>query len=437
MCGVLTPTSAQIDYYGVPQSFADWVGASSVIVEAEFERAFPPMPFKDSSQWYSDALFKVVRVIKGPQDLCEIVVAIPGTNSPSWLPTSGRTFLLLSEDPSPARMAGLPQRAFPRFEMYGGRSLLHVQGVQIQVMLAAASGSWRQTLQTRAAADVLAELASLAGVPVGDLEKPIRPKGDAERLPCRMAPPPIRVEFSVSGQINSTIDPAAVSPHLGAGVAPLIYVIQRDAGGSAQQVARQRPLMRDGGPFGIAGLPPGAYDLFASIPVVRGWGPAITPGEAPPFVPSGARPLRGERPPVPLQPLTFGRASIDLREDRTGIAINVHPGVDLKGRVTLDGRPAAPAGLRVLFEPDPSAVLIDAYALIGKTPAAIGDDGAFTMPSLPEARYRIQVELPETAGLALSEILQEGKSIKDSGLAIDARPPAAIEIVLKTAGATR
>jgi hypothetical protein len=105
--------------------------------------------------------------------------------------------------------------------------------------------------------------------------------------------------------------------------------------------------------------------------------------------------------------------------------------VDLKGRVTLDGRAAAPASLKIHLKPDATAAAVEYYRSVDQFRPAIAADGTFLFPSLPEAQYEALVELPPQ--LELANILLDGKSVAGRVIPLGGEPSGALEIQLKTA----
>jgi hypothetical protein len=193
--------------------------------------------------------------------------------------------------------------------------------------------------------------------------------------------------------------------------------VQRDANGAFRSVQQSvRPSMDApaNGRFEIPNVAPGSYELFASLPDATGWGPSAAPGTA-------------------QQPVGFGRTMFEARGNVTDVQVNVHPGVDLKGRVTLDGKPAAPAGLQIYVQPDSGAMMVLPYNFISRFQPAIGADGTFTFPALPEAEYAIRVGMNSPSTSALAEILLDGNSVK-SAVRIGAKSPGLVEIRLTNGG---
>jgi hypothetical protein len=128
------------------------------------------------------------------------------------------------------------------------------------------------------------------------------------------------------------------------------------------------------GHFEIPNILPGVYDLYASVPDINGYGPQQPPGHA-------------------VQPVAYGRATIDIHGgNQDGVAITVHHGIDVTGRVTIDGG-ASPSinNVRISLQADDSASKISVYQQIGRFLPMIDPDGSFTIPAVSEAHYRIQV----------------------------------------------
>jgi hypothetical protein len=245
----------------------------------------------------------------------------------------------------------------------------------------------------------------------------------------------------VSGQVINALPGApsgAQSPF------STFYLLPRDP---AVLTDTSPPMVRDSrsertGTFELRGIPPGSYDLVTTAPDAQG------------------RPFPG-------------RARIDVGfEDIENVAIVVRPGVEVKARVTLDGRPivaqpaAAPTDPRasIFFGdgaqiPTPASPAIsaavsrgasmsgvriqlrsretypppfDTAALTGST---LDADGAIVFPNVPESVYTAQISgLP--SGAFVSDIREGGVSIYDDGLAVTQRPPGVIDVILSSQGGT-
>jgi hypothetical protein len=147
------------------------------------------------------------------------------------------------------------------------------------------------------------------------------------------------------------------------------------------------------------------------------------------------------------------------------VAITVRSGVDVKGRVLLDGTPTR-TNVRVSLQPDdfPQNLNDQQISLvlnqIRQFAPPIANDGSFTIPLMPEGRYRFQVVinppagagagrgaaaqaaaaaaaalppaavLPQTAYLA--DIRQGGTSVYDNGFLVTGEAPNPVDILLST-----
>jgi hypothetical protein len=204
------------------------------------------------------------------------------------------------------------------------------------------------------------------------------------------------------------------------------------------------------GHFEIANVLPGVYDLFASLPDVNGYGPLQPPGKA-------------------AQPVAYGRITIDLHSgDREDITVAVHHGIDIQGRVTIDGGPSLSINnVRVSLQPDDSASNLAVYQQVGQYQPRLDGDGSFTIPAVPEAQYRIRVAfgplplLPRSAipsatspsatpasslptspltGAPLGtngyvdDILQSGKTVYDNGIYVGNHAVEPLEVRVRTDG---
>jgi len=240
--------------------------------------------------------------------------------------------------------------------------------------------------------------------------------------------------FSVSGRVTSTLPAGSeISALNNAARQPIaqIILLPRDPI-VVPDVLRGPTAASADGSFEVAGVPQGTYDLIARLPVSRGWGPQNSPERA-------------------TNPWAFGRTTVEVGGANVeGVNVVVHQGVDLKGRVTVDGNPAG-VNLRVLLQPDDNTAAYNPYFdTISNYAPAIDQAGSFTIPLLPEGRYRFVfsvgasgvagrgtapataavVPLPATAYVA--DVRQNGISVYDTGLTITVDPSDPIEVIVKT-----
>jgi hypothetical protein len=190
------------------------------------------------------------------------------------------------------------------------------------------------------------------------------------------------------------------------------------------------------GSFEFSNVPPGAYEIYARLPAPSGWGAEGPPERA-------------------KNPGAFGHTAVDARgEDIEGITINVRQGVDVKGRVFVDGIPTA-ANLHLSLRADETAFrVIDgdtsgAFSQVNSYEPKIAENGSFSIPLVPEGRYRLRASFgvgarekssnPSSAApLPLSayieDVVQGGQSVYDDGLRAGPEAPEQIDVIIRTNG---
>jgi len=117
------------------------------------------------------------------------------------------------------------------------------------------------------------------------------------------------------------------------------------------------------GRFELANIFPGVYDMFASLSDSRSNGVA------------------------------YGRTTVTVNGgDVEGVRVTVHRGVDIQGTVTVDGG-ASPSfnSVRISLQPEGNAARLAGYQQVSRFQPTVGSSGAFTIPTVPEGQYRIQV----------------------------------------------
>jgi len=223
---------------------------------------------------------------------------------------------------------------------------------------------------------------------------------------------PPGVLTGASGAVRANVATVSITPHSGI----------PGNGGQFYQPVTASPE----GTFEISGIPPGIYDLIARMPAAHGWGSQNPPERA-----TGA--------------WAFGRTTIEVRGVNVeNVAIVVSGGVDVPGRVVVDGQPASPA-LSLTLIPDDSARFafddptVNTFNQISQYKAKIAPDGSFKFPVLPEGRYRIQAvilstppHLPKNAYLA--DVRQGSLSVYDNGLTVTTREASPLEVLIRTDG---
>jgi hypothetical protein len=123
------------------------------------------------------------------------------------------------------------------------------------------------------------------------------------------------------------------------------------------------------GRFELANIFPGVYDVFASLSDSRGYGGS------------------------------YGRTTITVNGgDVENVSITVHRGVDIQGKVTVDGG-ASPSfnSVRISLQPEGNAARLAGYQQLSRFQPTVDSGGAFTIPTVPEGQYRIQVAFAPSA----------------------------------------
>jgi hypothetical protein len=230
----------------------------------------------------------------------------------------------------------------------------------------------------------------------------------------------------ISGRVTHTLPEAPPSAPRG-GIRPLIAVVglaPREKSALPDVIGAGAGVTAAAdGTFEISNVPPGSYDLFARLPIATGWGGLAPPERA-------------------TTPLAFGRTSIEVRGGNVdGVAVVVHQGVDVKGRISVDGQPPAANSIRISLGPDDSATRVgetqisNAFGQVAQYPAKVEQDGSFTFPVIPEGHYRPQVAFTGPAANSyLADIRQGATSIFDNGLTVGREAANPLEVVVNTNG---
>ncbi len=253
----------------------------------------------------------------------------------------------------------------------------------------------------------------------------------------------VRSEFThtVSGRVTTNLPPGseigAINRAVRQNVA-IVAAVPRE-GTMIPDLVSGNIMAKPDGTFEIHGLLPGSYDVIARLPASVGWGPQNGPDRA-------------------TNPWALGRTAVEVGgADVEGVVVSVHQGVDVKGRVSIDGKPQ-PAAIRFTLLPDDNVALYNQYfSTISNYAPFLDADGAFTLPLIPESHYRFRVglgsgptrapvpnaqgQLPPTpvplpAGAYVADVQQSGRSVYDEGLAVGTDPIAPIDVILKSDGGT-
>jgi hypothetical protein len=166
------------------------------------------------------------------------------------------------------------------------------------------------------------------------------------------------------------------------------------------------------GAFEIPNLPPGKYDLFASMPNGAG-----SPG------PGGG-----------LQ--AWGRATVEVVDhDVENIRFVLHPSQDVPGIVKIDGKPAPEGGtLKIGLSPTGTAGRIGNYRGILDRTQSPDANGKVTIPRAAEGNY--VVFLQGADNLFIEDVRQGDTSIFNSGIDVRNATPAPFEVQLSSEGGT-
>jgi hypothetical protein len=185
------------------------------------------------------------------------------------------------------------------------------------------------------------------------------------------------IGVSVSGKVVSNLPP--VTGQRGQGRPSLVMLVAQGAAAVPDVIGgRTDPLNPGDSSFEFTGVPAGSYEIFARLPVTAntGWGAANPPGLA-------------------ANPWAFGRTPVEVRGVNVSeISVVVHRGVDVKGTVVVDGKPA-PANVRIGLATDesvtrlPDAQSVNTFGQIMTFQPPIGADGSFLIPLVPQRQVPI------------------------------------------------
>jgi hypothetical protein len=218
--------------------------------------------------------------------------------------------------------------------------------------------------------------------------------------------------FKISGTVSTTV-PVAAPPPTAQGA---FAVIQQNQNATIQLVLNSRDITRpeggnsggtsasvtatSAGPFEIANVLPGSYDLVAVF---------------------------NENSVAPA----LARTTVDVRnQDVGGLVMTIRAGFQGRGAVTVDGNAPRPGSVRMAFTP------ADALRRLGVSiPANIPADGSFTIEGCPDGHFRLSVA-PLPGDLYVEDMRQGGSSIYDTGFEIRGRNPDPIQVIIKSGAGT-
>jgi hypothetical protein len=222
--------------------------------------------------------------------------------------------------------------------------------------------------------------------------------------------------FTISGTLTTTIPPeetalmASVFPP--ANQVPTLLLTQRDPNlpDPSRNVGtvRLNPLS---GTFETVPLPPGVYELFARIPESNANGGAG---------------------------LAWAHAPVEVRNQNvTGVALTVHPSVNVTGTATVDGG-GLPQGatIRLALLPTGGTVKIGVYNSVAQRPITVPPNGAFTIIGVPPGIWRIDPGTGLPPELYIEDVRQNAASVFDDGFEVGSKPPSPIQVTFRSGAGT-
>jgi uncharacterized surface anchored protein len=222
--------------------------------------------------------------------------------------------------------------------------------------------------------------------------------------------------FTISGTLTTTIPPeetalmASVFPP--ANQVPTLLLTQRDPNmpDPSRNVGTVtlNPLA---GTFQTVPLPPGIYELFARIPESNANGGAG---------------------------LAWAHAPVEIRNQNvSGVALTVHPSVNVTGTATVDGR-GLPQGatIRLALLPTGGTVKIGVYNSVAQRPITVPPDGAFTIIGVPPGIWRIDPGTSIPPELYIEDVRQNAASVFDDGFEVGSKPPSPIQVTFRSGAGT-
>jgi hypothetical protein len=229
---------------------------------------------------------------------------------------------------------------------------------------------------------------------------------------------------TISGRVTSAFPPLAGRTGRGGAAIPttaLLALASREVDGFRDLQGGVTVTADAEGKFQIPGVTPGIYDLYARLPIDKGWGGLAPPERA-------------------TNPAAFGRVVVEVRgNDVDNVQILVHQGVDVRGRVTIDGAPKA-AKVSIGLVPDDTIDRVgdgqtsNVYNQVSVYRPVIAPDGTFAFPVIPEGRYRISVQVNEPGNLYVADIRMDGTSVYDNGLQVGSSEMKPLEVDIRSNG---
>jgi len=235
----------------------------------------------------------------------------------------------------------------------------------------------------------------------------IRGGEDLRGMDITMRPPAL---FKIAGTVTNNI-PAPPNPN-GDGVSPVtvfFHLANRDlelpADATIANNAGNISLALSSGPFEIANVPPGSYEVLARV--------------------ADANAGTG------LGAFSWGQATVDVNDrDVRNVAIAVNPPAVLKGVVRSAAGATLPPNLRVPLTPIGGSARVALYTLVSTRAAAVDANGAFAVSSVPPGRFRIATVSGLPPDYFIADVRQNAMSVFDTGFDIGSRSPDPVEIII-------
>lgn len=222
--------------------------------------------------------------------------------------------------------------------------------------------------------------------------------------------------FKISGTVTNSI-PIPPGPDGGVAAATIFFhLANRDLetpnDATTANNAGNISLALSSGPFELANIPPGSYEVLARV----------------------ADPNAG----AGLGAFSWGRAIVDVDDrDVRDVSITIGPPALLKGTVRAAGGAALPRNLRVALTPMGGSTRVALYTLVAARAATpVGADGSFAVQSVPPGRFRIGAVSGLPPDFYIADVRQNAASVFDGGFDISSRSPDPVEIVISSGAGT-
>lgn len=216
--------------------------------------------------------------------------------------------------------------------------------------------------------------------------------------------------FKISGQVLSTLSSPGNSAGVPIPAAAFLLYFPHDVSDETGQTTIGNSDIATG--HFEALVPSGSYDLYARIASVQQGTQQRNNGAA----------------------NAWGRAQLVVRDhDVEGIAVVVHPSVDVEGVLRFPGGTSPAKEVRVGLEPDDSSVRIGNFTVVAERPVVPTPDGSFKIARVAEADYKLQITgLP--ADFYVADVRQGTSSIYGSTVHVGDKPSAPLEIFVAANG---